>query len=601
MKYLPVIFSLLFVSQFSFAQEFELTRCSTTEYMEQQMAENPEFAEKRKQLENFTKEYIRNNVNKRSEVEVIYIPTVVHVVYENETENISDEQVLSQIRVLNEDFRKMFGTNGWNTNPVGVDSKIEFVMAQLDPEGNPTNGITRTETTVGSFSTNDDVKYTENGGIDAWDTKSYLNFWVCDLGGGVLGYAQFPGGPEDEDGVVIGYKYYGVGHSGAGQYNLGRTATHEVGHWLDLIHIWGDGPCLSDEVEDTPPSKGSNYGCPDGEISACGIGTTEDMIENYMDYTDDICMNIVTKGQSDRMRAALDGPRAGIKDSEALDTIPQALDASLVGILSPTSASCGTDSITPSIEIQNLGVNDLNSLMISYSINPGDTTHFEWVGELAPNETEVVDLPKVLLTLGLNNFDVVISLPNQGEDGNLTNDKASVEAQIISEPVAEFTADKQKVVLEEGDSVVTFSNISSGSEFNWDFDNGDTSIEKNPAVKFSSEGVYNVLLTVSAPGCENSATDTMEILVVNNTVGIKPRNMNLVRVYPNPVSNTLIVKSTGNFPLTYSLFDLTGKILLDGNLKEQSNGLDLTQLASGVYFLKTSNGKTFDIQKIVKK
>ena len=601
MKHLPLILSLLFISNFTFAQNTELTRCSTTEYMERQMEEHPGYMERRQQIEEFTRNYISENASSRKAGEIIYIPTVVHVVYKNAAENISDAQVLSQIRVLNEDFRKMFGTNGWNTNPVGVDSKIEFVMAQRDPNGDPTNGITRTSTIVPAFTVTDDVKYSSKGGKDAWDTKKYLNFWTCDLGGPILGYAQFPGGSPETDGVVIGYKYYGVGHSGAGQYNLGRTATHEVGHWLNLRHIWGDGNCASDLVDDTPPSKGENTGCPKGETSNCNGKTTQDMIENYMDYTDDICMNIITKGQADRMKAALDGPRAGIKDSDGLDTIPNALDAELVEIISPTATSCSPDSITPKVKVKNLGVNQINSLVLTHTFTPGDSVSFEWIGEIAPNESVTINLPKVLLPVGVNSFKVIVSKPNKGADGNSANDKKSVNARVIAEPVADFTADKERVVLQSGDSLVSFSNISIGATYNWDFENGLTSKEKNPVVKFDTEGIYNVSLTVTAPGCTKPDTKKMEIKVVESTVGVKHQEMKLVRIYPNPVSSTLSVNVNSTDIIFFSLTDITGKVIMNDVFSEKTNGLDLSSLETGFYFLKVSNGISSNTLKIVKK
>ncbi len=256
---------------------------------------------------------------------VITIPVVFHVLYSNSTENIPDSEILEQMQVLNDDFRRLNSDqdNIWGQ---AADTEIEFCLASFDPQGNPSNGILRVPTTVSSFSTNDAMKFTSQGGSDAWPASDYLNFWVCNMGGGILGYAQFPGGPANTDGVVCGYPYVGINGPGAGNYNLGRTATHEVGHWLNLRHIWGDGPCGSDDfVTDTPESDASNFGCALGHVSC----STEDMVQNYMDYSDDACMNLFTAGQSVRMQAlfAPGGARASLLNSN--------------GCAPPCEVSCG--------------------------------------------------------------------------------------------------------------------------------------------------------------------------------------------------------------------------------------------------------------------
>ncbi len=251
---------------------------------------------------------------------VITIPVVVHIVYRTSAENISNAQVQSQIDVLNEDFRRL-NTDAANTpslfQSVAADVEIQFCLATRDPSGNPTSGITRTQTTKSSFSVyTDDVKYSSQGGQDAWPTDQYLNIWVCNLGGNILGYAQFPnGGPAATDGVVIDYRYFGRGGSAQAPFNKGRTATHEVGHWLNLRHIWGDAQCGDDYVNDTPIQQGPNYNCPTFPSPSCG--NTSDMFMNYMDYTDDACMNLFTQGQKTRMRAVLapNGFRAGLLSS----------------------------------------------------------------------------------------------------------------------------------------------------------------------------------------------------------------------------------------------------------------------------------------------
>lgn len=246
----------------------------------------------------------------------VTIPVVVHVVYNTPQQNISAAQIKSQIKVLNQDFRAKNADKS-AVPPVwkGLlgDANIEFALAKTDPDGNPTNGITRTKTARVAFGANDSVKKAAEGKT-AWSRDSYLNLWVCSLGGGLLGYAQFPGGPAETDGVVINYKAFGTTGTAVAPFNRGRTATHEIGHWLNLRHIWGDTPDCSgtDSVGDTPNSAGPNYGIPSFPRITCGNGPNGDMFMNYMDYVDDAAMYMFTIEQVARMQATLDGARSSI-------------------------------------------------------------------------------------------------------------------------------------------------------------------------------------------------------------------------------------------------------------------------------------------------
>ncbi|HRH67690.1 MAG TPA: M43 family zinc metalloprotease, partial [Bacteroidia bacterium] len=181
-----------------------------------------------------------------------------------------------------------------------------------------TNGITRTSTNVIEFTSDNGVKSTASGGHSPWDPHRYLNLWVCNLGGGLLGYAQFPadlGSSPGTDGVVIGYKYFGTLGTAISPYNLGRTATHEVGHWLNLRHIWGDASCGDDQVNDTPTQEQANFQCPSFPHVTCGNGPNGDMFMNYMDYVNDNCMAMFTGGQKTRIQAALNTARTGLSGS----------------------------------------------------------------------------------------------------------------------------------------------------------------------------------------------------------------------------------------------------------------------------------------------
>jgi hypothetical protein len=250
----------------------------------------------------------------------ITIPVVVHVLYNNSDENISDEQIKSQIQVLNRDFQaknpdKKKCPTCWKST-IG-NPGLKFKLALKDPEGKKTKGITRTKTKMGSFNTDDSMKSTSSGGIDPWPTDRYLNIWVCTLSQGLLGYAQFPGGPPETDGVVILNTAFGTKGTATSPFNLGRTTTHEIGHWLNLRHIWADTENCSgsDFVEDTPNAAGPNYGKPKFPHVTCNNGPNGDMFINYMDYVDDDSMYIFTGGQVQRILVALSEERSSIGKS----------------------------------------------------------------------------------------------------------------------------------------------------------------------------------------------------------------------------------------------------------------------------------------------
>ncbi|THH34898.1 M43 family zinc metalloprotease [Neolewinella litorea] len=285
--------------------------CGSMAYLEEQIRQDPARELQLQQLERFT-ETFDPGLAKAMAGGILTIPVIVHVVYENSTENISDAQIASQITVLNEDFRRLNADRS-NTPAdfanVAADSEIEFCLTS----------VIRKSTTRASFGTNDAVKSSATGGSDAVTPRQALNIWICEIGGGILGYAQFPGGAESTDGVVLDYRYVGTTGTATAPFNLGRTATHEVGHWLNLRHIWGDGGCSVDDfVNDTPTAGGPNYtggACTYPGPNSCvprgkkGGEDLPDMFQNYMDYSDDGCMNLFTIGQKDRMWAAVNASR----------------------------------------------------------------------------------------------------------------------------------------------------------------------------------------------------------------------------------------------------------------------------------------------------
>ena len=258
-KWSVVFFFFIILPSFIWGQN---RGCITKDYVDYHIQQNPNALTKINELNDITQEM---GFFLHQDDAPLIIPVVVHVVYKNDDENISDAQIQSQIDILNQDYRKL--NSDVNQAPPlfaddVADCNIEFVLAQYDPNGYVTTGITRTETQVNEFNHNDDfVKKDNSGGKNAWDTKKYLNIWVCDLAGNGLGYSPYPGVvTSDLDGVVIDYEAFGNTGTATAPYNKGRTATHEIGHWLNLIHIWGDDEedengdycTLDDKVSDTP-------------------------------------------------------------------------------------------------------------------------------------------------------------------------------------------------------------------------------------------------------------------------------------------------------------------------------------------------------------
>jgi PKD repeat protein len=349
-----LVFGFILIVSFHFRANGQTIPCAT---MEQDSINRIRFPQ-RGELNDFEitlqekiKEISGRAASGRTQATVITIPIVVHVVHNGEAEgtgtNLSQAQVKAQLEVLNEDFRRKIGSRGFNSNPVGADIEIEFCLSPIDP-----NGVTLAEPGI------DRVKGTQQSWtrsqIDGtlkpstyWNSNLFFNVWTLKFGGddsNLLGYAQFPdqsnldglnsiGGPATTDGVVIQYSSFGSIDKGdfsgmQPNYNHGRTLSHETGHWLGLRHIWGDGACGNDFVADTPTQQNESRGCPTNKLSC--DGSTPAMVQNYMDYSDDVCMNIFTNGQKARIRAVMElSPRRktlGVNNicSAKADAIPTA-------------------------------------------------------------------------------------------------------------------------------------------------------------------------------------------------------------------------------------------------------------------------------------
>lgn len=276
--------------------------CASHDVFEEQLKNDPNFARKVSEIEAFTENAIATN--RVAANGTIEIPVVVNVLYRTSAENISLAQIQSQIDALNQDF------NGSNSDFNQVPQLFSGLKANVGVSF-VLDAVNRKSTTKSSWGTRDVMKKTKRGGLDPTSPDTKLNIWVCTIGGGILGYAQFPGGSSATDGVVIDSRYFGTTGTATTPFDKGRTATHEIGHWMNLRHIWGDATCGNDQVSDTPSHNTANYGCPSYPHYSTCSGNPVEMTMNYMDYTDDACMYMFSNGQKSRMLAtfASGGPR----------------------------------------------------------------------------------------------------------------------------------------------------------------------------------------------------------------------------------------------------------------------------------------------------
>ncbi|MGZ3862865.1 MAG: M43 family zinc metalloprotease [Bacteroidia bacterium] len=400
-------------------------------------SKDPNRAKARADYEKAVQDWITKNATSRtnqSTQSIMQIPLVVHMVYSSSADSVGDAQIFSQIQILNEDFTR---TNpDTNNTPVAFRSvagapMVNYCWAQRDPNGNPTNGIERRKSTTTSWTTDDKVKAYSTGGLDAWDPTKYFNIWVCNLGGGLLGYGEFPTSTVSNTyGFVAGATCFGNTGLAQAPYNGGRTATHEIGHCFNLLHIWGDDgtACTgSDQCADTPNQAGENYGCPAyPHTDACSPSSPGVMFMNYMDYTDDNCMNIFTANQSSRMVAIVNtAPYNALASSNGC--LPLTLppnDAGITSVNAPAGTLCVT-TINPIVTLKNWGQNSLTNALIKYKIDAGTLMTYSWNGSLASLATTTVALPSMTTTVGSHTFSVNSASPNGSTDGNAANDAAT--------------------------------------------------------------------------------------------------------------------------------------------------------------------------------
>jgi len=486
--------------QSSNAQE----RCATVPYTKQLLERNVVREDKARFEEWLQRRMTERRIQmdtQRKQATTYRVPVVVHVIHNGEPvgtgSNISDEQILSQIAVLNRDFQRL-NADASNTPasflPVAGSLDIEFVMAKQTPDGLPTNGIVRVQGTRTQWTINDNY---ELKSLSYWPAEDYLNIWVTTLTSSYVGFAQFPvsdlPGLENSstnrltDGVVIHYDVFGSIEDGDfdldPQYNRGRTTTHEMGHFFGLRHIWGDDEATSDAcsgtdyVDDTPNQSLSTNGCPTGTRVSCG---GENMYMNFLDYTNDACMNLFTVGQVERMTTVLENSprRASLLTSHALlDPEPVADNLGINSIVSPSPAECAA-SVTPVIELQNNGTNAVSSTRIRLVVDGAPVETQDFNISLDPLETTTVSFSPQTISSGVNNFLFEILLTNGVSDARVNDNVRSVQVYVpefIDAPFNEpFASLPSEWLINNPDGQIT-----------WEIANAPSSNPTNTAIKLN--------------------------------------------------------------------------------------------------------------------
>lgn len=422
-------------------------RCGTVEYTKQLRSTN-QLRERSDDFERWlSQEQMQRALRRGNRTQATYkIPVVVHVIHNGESAgngtNIPDAQILSQLSVLNKDYNRLNADAG-NTPaeflPVAAAFNVEFVLASQDPEGLATTGIVRVKGTKSSWTMNDNYQLKS---LSYWPAEDYLNIWACKLTD-FLGYSQFPvsalPGLENSstnrltDGVVIAYNAFGSADDGnfalQNVYNKGRTGTHEVGHFFGLNHIWGDddNACSgTDYVNDTPNQSGSSGGCPTHPRVTCDVTS---MFQNYLDYTNDACMNLFTQGQVSRMEIVIaNSPRrASLTTSHGLNPpAPLANDLGVKDIVRPSTGEC-TAAFAPVIEVRNYGSNTITSARIRLRKDGviTQTTDFSFTPALALLESRQLTFSNISFTSGTHNVSVEVMLTNATADGQSSNNTMS--------------------------------------------------------------------------------------------------------------------------------------------------------------------------------
>tara|TARA_B100000963_G_scaffold76985_1_gene64997 strand:- start:3178 stop:4917 length:1740 start_codon:yes stop_codon:yes gene_type:complete len=562
-----------------------------------------ELIEKRSKIEKEIKDW-----KKKSDLDVVYnIPVVFHIIYENENENISIEQIQSQLNVLNEDFNRM--NSDANQTPddfvdIAANCNINFCLARRNPSNDSTTGVTYTQTAISSFSLYDNRIFHDSlGGKNIWNPKKFLNIYVCDLNN-ALGFSSFPGGLESRDAIVINYTNFGTINLSP-PFNKGRTATHELGHWLNLLHIWGDGNCGNDQVEDTPVQNNENYGCPIHPSPTCN--NNGDMFQNFMDYTDDACMNLFTEGQKDRMHATLNLQRSEIIQSKGCSYPYE--DIGINENISPVNNQeyCGynIELITSLFNYSNSNINKSN---IYFKIDDQEIQMIEWNGNLLPNSSEEVNLGAFSLTAGEHSLLIYSSLPNGFSDLNRMNDTLLINFSIVDGTPLNFNiqADNYaeenswEIINTNDEIIVSNDNIISNQLNTFSYCQEIDSCYSLVVYDDYGDGICcdfgNGYISINNQIYDGDFNSEIEIDLCSISSLNASTKENLIVIYPNPSYGRLIIKSEMHIN-KIQVLDITGKIILEKNCNSKIETLNLYNSEKAPYFVYVTTKNKFTYHK----
>ena len=589
---------LILGSQFIYAQR----NCGTTEYLNHCKAQNPALAG---EMEKTNERLHQLEATPQKNRQLITIPVVVHVLYQNAEQDISDQQIFSQIDVLNEDYRKL-NANASSIpaafSSIAADCEIQFCLAARSPQGLASNGITRTQTSVSAFSLNDAMKRSTTGGVDAWPTDKYLNIWVCNLANNLLGFATLPGTVIPAlDGVVIGYKFFGRNTPLGGNYNKGRTATHEIGHWLNLIHIWGDDdnasdPCSgSDQVTDTPNQEGSNFQCPSYPSPSCG--NTSDMFMNFMDYTYDQCMNMFTTGQKTRMQNTISLQRSGLLTSYGC-----------LGV--PTAADCDTlNNITGGDGFVYYLMNEVVPQESGYLTGNNSLAHIAYADSFYTAENKVINGIRfdfaVATTLNAST-DVIAAIWGPNDAGNgpgsimgqTTFPLAGVELNIENFTHTDVFFDEPPSV--NGTYYVGFIVPASNGDTLVIHSNQIDEINQNTAWYLNALGEWKAFSDTALYGQAISLA-IQPVQCIPLAIEKSAFDQQQLHIYPNPVIQAELTIRHALKNGVWQIYSMDGKLIQSGALPfGDTLKIDSGELPLGMYLIKIEDGQLIQTGKFLK-